>query len=135
MVPVLELTRLESTLHYGTFGTMRINKVCFCVTLEPPNFQNMRNFACIPAGQYQCSKITSPTYGVTFEVRHVPNRSNILFHPGNLVADTEGCILLGQYYGKLRGDRAVRNSGGTFRRFLSDLRDNDTLNLTVSEAY
>jgi len=135
MLPIVEIIRLESNLQYGCFGKMRINKEVFCDTLEPPNFQNMQNMSCIPAGQYLCSKVTSPRFGATYEVRHVPNRANILFHAGNLVKDTEGCILLAQYSGKLRGDRAVLNSGATFKAFMAAMRGHDTFHLTVRECY
>ena len=132
--PVVELIRLENSHQYGTFGVLKIGKQVFCVTLEPPNFDNMRNTSCIPTGQYLCSRIESPNFGETYEVRHVPNRSHILFHAGNWVRNTEGCILLAQHYGKLQGNRAVLNSGATFRRFLSDLGDYDTFSLTIREA-
>ena len=133
--PVVELIRLENSHQYGTFGVLKIGKQVFCVTLEPPNFDNMRNTSCIPAGQYLCSRIESPNFGETYEVRHVPNRSHILFHAGNWVRNTEGCILLAQHYGKLQGNRAVLNSGATFRRFLSELGDYDTFSLTIREAF
>jgi hypothetical protein len=135
MLPIVEINRLESSLNYGCFGVLRINKQVFCVTLEPPNFENMRNISAIPAGQYICGKIKSAKYGETFEVRHVPNRSNILFHAGNLVAHTEGCIILAQHYGKLRGNRAVLNSGATFRAFLGKFLGDDEFSLTISEHY
>lgn len=133
--PVVELIRLENSHQYGTFGALKIGKQVFCVTLEPPNFDNMKNTSCIPAGQYLCSKIESPNFSETYEVRHVPNRSHILFHAGNWVRNTEGCILLAQHYGKLQGDRAVLNSGATFRRFLAELADYDTFSLTIREAF
>jgi hypothetical protein len=133
--PVVELIRLEEHHQYGTFGVLRIQKEVFCVTLEPPDYLNEKSISCIPAQQYLCSKIKSPRFGDTYEVRHVPERSNVLFHPGNLVKDTEGCILLAAFFGKLKGDRAVLNSGATFKEFLKVMAPYDTFHLTVREEY
>jgi hypothetical protein len=133
--PVVELIRLEEHHQYGTFGVLRIQKEVFCVTLEPPDYLNEKSISCIPAQQYLCSKTVSPRFGETYEVRHVPGRSNVLFHAGNLVRDTEGCILLAQFYGKLKGDRAVLNSGNTFKEFLRVMGPYPTFHLTVREEY
>ena len=132
---VVEILRIETTLHYGTFGVLTLDDVAFCATLEPPNFGNMRNMSCIPTGQYRAARIMSPKFGETFEIRHVPNRSGIIFHAGNVVANTEGCVLVAQYWGKLRGDRAVLNSGATFQRLLAELRTLDEFSLTIREVY
>jgi hypothetical protein len=135
MLPVVDLVRLETNLNYGTFGVLRIQKEVFCVTLEPPSFQNMKNLSCIPAGQYKCGRVQTVKIGETFEVRHVPNRFNILFHAGNLVIDTEGCILLAQHYGKLKGNRAVLNSGATFKGFMGAMLGYDEFCLTIKEEF
>ena len=135
LYPIVELIRLENNHNYGTFGTLKIAKETFCVTLEPPDLLNERNVSCIPAGQYLCSRVNSPKFGNTFEVRHVPGRSNILFHAGNWVKNTEGCILLAQSYGKIHGDRAVLNSGSTFRNFLNEMREHYTFHLTITECF
>ena len=135
MNPCVEIIRLETCLSYGTFGALRIQKEVFCVTLEPPCFENMQNMSCIPAGQYRCVRVQSHKYGETFEVHHVPNRSGILFHAGNMVTDTEGCILLAQHYGKLRGDRAVLNSGTTFKEFMNRMQGYNIFILTIKECF
>ena len=135
MLHTVDILRLETNPNYGTFGALRFDTEAFCVTLEPPNFANMRNISCIPAAQYMCGRVVSPKFGDTFEVRHVPNRSSILFHPGNRVKDTEGCIVTAQYFGKLRGDRAVLNSGATFKRFMDKLDGEDEFHLTIRECF
>jgi len=134
MKPVVEIIRLE-TGPQGTFGAMRIQKQLFCLTLELPDLSNRPNISCIPAGQYLCERTDSPRFGETFEVQDVPNRSHILFHPGNVIRDTEGCILVGQTIGKLRGDRAVLNSGMTFNHFLSRFANSESFHLTITEQY
>lgn len=131
---ILEIIRLEES-EQGTIGVLKIDKRVFCSTLEPADRLNERNVSSIPAQQYRVGPVQSPRFGKTYEVRDVPGRSNILFHAGNTAGDTAGCILLGQYPDKLRGDRAVRNSGATFKRFLIELEGSDGVHLTISEVY
>lgn len=135
MLPIVELIRLEEHDPYGTFGVLKLNKSVFCVTLEPPDRENVRNISNIPAQQYICYRHMSPTFGETFRVTHVPGRDNILFHPGNLVENTEGCILLAQHFGKLKGNRAILNSGDTFSNFMRIMKDIKFFHLTIREEY
>lgn len=139
---IVEIIRLECGPD-GTFGVMRIDKAAFCATLEPcmNNNQSLakvgetqKRAGCIPAQQYMCRPIESPSFGGTFEVKDVPGRSGILFHPGNVVGDTAGCILLGQSFGKLRDKRALLNSGATFREFLSAI-GRQPFHLTIVDRF
>jgi len=132
---ILELIRLEENDRFGTFGVLKINKEVFCVTLEPSDRLNAPFVSSIPAQQYICRKTISPRYGETYEVTKVPGRDKILFHPGNAMADTEGCILLAQHFGKLNHNRAILNSGVTFRNFMNKLRGHEEIHLTVKEEY
>ena len=129
----LELIRLESS-QSGVFGALKIDKEVFCVTLEPPDYLNIRNFSCIPTGQYECQLWNSPKFGKTYLVMGVPDRASIVFHAGNTIADTEGCIIVGETWAKLKGDRAVLNSGKTFRELMIRLQD-VTIHLTIREEY
>lgn len=128
----LDLIRLENS-EQGTFGVLRMDGKVFCVTLEPPDRDNARNVSRIPAGRYVCNRVRSPRFGETYEVADVPGRTHILFHPGNVDEDTRGCVLLGNHFGLLRGDRAVLNSGRTFARFLEAAAEAPRLNLTIEE--
>lgn len=133
---VVELIRIEENEIYGTFGVLRINKEAFCVTLEPADHENASNISSIPSQQYICSRVNSPKYGNTFEVLNVPGRSHVLFHAGNTKDHTKGCILLAQYYDKLKGDRAVLNSGRTFEIFNERIMNGiATFHLTIKEEY
>ena len=134
MKPVVELIRLE-TGQEGTFGVLRINKKILGFVLEPPDKLNKANVSHIPSGQYLCRQWNSSRYGKTYAVMDVPERTGILFHAGNTVQDTAGCLLLGSSIGKLRGDRAVMNSGTTFREFIRLLSDRQAFSLTILEAY
>jgi len=130
---ILELIRLEET-GQGTIGVLKINKIVFCFTLEPPDNENLSNVSNIPAQQYNVSPYSSIKYPDVYIVDDVPNRSKILFHSGNIVDHTAGCILLGESLGKLQGNRAILNSGKTFDKFKAILQ-NEGHHLTVSEVY
>lgn len=130
---IVELIRLEES-EAGTFGILRIDKEVFCATLEPADRENEVNRSSIPAQQYMCKPVESPTHGGTFEVTNVPGRTHILFHAGNVVDHTQGCIILGQHFGKLHDQRAVLNSGHTFQQFLNTV-GRKPFKLTVYERY
>jgi hypothetical protein len=134
MIPILELIRLEETQE-GTFGILKINKSVFCVTLEPPDRLNLTNKSSIPAQQYVCNQFTSDKYGKTYEVNDVQGRTSILFHAGNTVNHTHGCIILAESFGKLYGNKAVLNSGKTFKHFMLTVGKYKKLHLTIKEVY
>jgi hypothetical protein len=135
MIPVIEIIRLETSKTYGTLGVLKINKKIFCFTLEPSKEDNQPFVSCIPTGQYDCKRGYSAKYKETFEVMDVTDRTGILFHAGNRLKDTAGCFCLGQYPDKLFGDRAIKNSGKTFKSFMKKLDPYDEFHLTVTEAY
>jgi len=135
MKPILELIRLEENYKFGTFGLLRIQKEVFCATLEPPDLLNKKNVSSIPAQQYKCLRVDTKKWGETFQVVDVPDRTWVWFHPGNTVKNTSGCILLAEHFGKIRGDRAVLNSGKTFKKFMGMLKGYDVLSLTIKEVF
>ena len=115
---VFELRRVCDTLN-GTFGVLLHMRIPFCVTLEPPALGNASDVSSIPEGRYYCKRYSSEKFPNTFEVMNVKDRSNILFHAGNVVKDTAGCILLGASFWKFQNNPGISNSGMTFERFLS----------------
>ena len=129
----LELIRLEES-EQGTLGVLKIDDFLFCCTLEPADKNNKPYISRIPRGVYICDRYSSEKYPNTWEVKGVPDRDRILFHPGNTIEDTEGCILVGQYFGKLRGERAVLNSGKTFKNFMEVTHKEETLYLFIHEV-
>lgn len=66
-----------------------------CHTLELPWKDNIRNLSCIPVGVYDVVKSESAKFGSVFRVQSVKDREGILFHVGNSLKDTRGCILPG----------------------------------------
>lgn len=108
----LELRRiaLKST---HTIGKLSINGCYFCDTLEDPNRDlnkdgrftspecKIYGNTCIPFGRYRIILSHSPKFSPRYNMwmptlLNVPHYSGILIHPGNSVADTSGCILVGK---------------------------------------
>ncbi len=140
--PIVEIIRLEENYDHGTFGVMKINKEVFCWTLEPRDEENAQNISSIPVQQYVCKRVKTGLSSVlrlgldeTFAICDVPGRTDVRFHPGNTDNHTLACILMGETLGKLRGDRAILNSGKTFLRFMNVLEGYDEFHLTIREEY
>jgi hypothetical protein len=130
---MLKLVRLEEARD-GTFGALLIDGHVFCVTLEPPDFDNQQNISNIPPDKYICKRVQSPKYGETFEITDIPNRSHVLFHAGNIVEHTKGCVLLARKWGVLGHNRAILNSGNTFKNFMIKMTGIDECELEIIEV-
>lgn len=125
---MLKLIRVTTGVD-GTFGVLVKDGVPLCVTLELPWKDNERNVSCIPEGSYEFCRVNSPRFGNTFQIAAVPGRSNILFHAGNTIEDTSGCILLGTSYGFMwltRKMLGVRSSKLALRKFMRRLEGKNT---------
>jgi len=132
----VELIRLESNKDYGTLGIIRMGGEVFCCTLEPPDNENRNFISCIPPGSYICQRYYSNKYGWTYQVMDVYGRTYILIHPGNSLRNTLGCILVGETFGKLaNADRAVLNSGKTFKAFMNKMNDMPEFVLIIKEYF
>jgi len=127
------IIRFSESHVYGSFGVLKLNEIPLCPTLEPPDNFNQVGKSQIPPGQYMCQIVKSPKYGYTWEVMDVPGRSNILFHWGNRVHNTQGCILLARYFGELYGDQAIIDSKSMFQEFMKKTTTSDKLHLTITE--
>lgn len=102
----------SATGQYGTFGTLLVDNLPFCLTLEDPDNHNTPNVSCIPAGEYDLIASHSKRFGAIYlYVKDVPGRSGIILgHVGNTLLDTNGCVLLGQIWGYKDSLPAVLNS-------------------------
>ena len=84
-----------------TVGRMYVDGIFFCNTLEDAvrDIQNdgkIPGKTAIPAGTYKVDYTLSPRFGRRLPLLvGVPYFSGIRIHPGNMAADTEGCILVG----------------------------------------
>lgn len=126
-----DIIRLETSYLAGTFGALLVDGEAFGCTLEPYEYGNLPFSSCIPPGQYVCERYDSPKFGETFLILHVPNRDLVMFHPGNVVENTEGCPCIGEHFGKLKGDRAVLNSGKTFDKFMAAMAGVDRFRVSI----
>lgn len=79
----------------GTFGQLVAPKFR-CFTVERPWLQNMATVSCVPAGSYPLILEYSPKFArPLWELKDVPNRSEVKLHPANRSGELEGCIGLG----------------------------------------
>jgi len=134
MVKIFTIKRI-AYIQDGTFGVfLNENNIPFALTLEREWLKNQRGISCIPDGVYICSRIASPKFGNTFEVKNVPNRSEILFHKGNLSDDTHGCILVGEQFEPIGNKTAIISSTKGYGEFLNKLKDDNHFELKIKKA-
>ncbi len=116
----------------GTFGVLVHNGEPFAVTVEEIWRGNKKSKSCIPEGTYLCKKSYYNGGGYeTFEVKDVPNRSEILFHVGNTIEDSQGCILVAERYEHLNNRYAAWHSQEGFDEFMERLEGVDEFMLEV----
>lgn len=103
-------------------------------TIERPYLDNKPFISCIPDGEYIIKPCKSPKFGTTYyvesmdEVNGIPvvgyqvgSRTHILFHKGNTINDSTGCIILGRECGVIEGKRAVLDSKNANKDFMNEL--------------
>lgn len=119
---ILTLKRLVDIPTQGYFGVLFDDKDPFVVTLERNWEDNQHDISCIPTGEYISRyRPNLPHYGNTYEVTNVPNRTDILIHKGNYMRDSKGCILLGNYFDRLKDVLMVADSGTAYTKFMNRL--------------
>lgn len=126
-----KIVRLEQSSQ-GALGALLFNNVIFCFTLQPD--ANDKERFCIPVGDYICKRFHGTKWPNTFEIV-VEGHEALLFHAGNTEVDSEGCILLGSSVFKLKGYRAISNSGLTFKLFMETLQDVNEFPLKIVDCY
>ena len=127
---LIRVARIED----GTFGVLIDTGVPFCVTVERQWINNQAGESCIPIGDYDCKRVNSPNFGNTFEVTNVPGRTAILFHKGNIMDDSHGCLIVGEQFEPLNGKTAVLASGKAFEEFLKRVEGLDKFRLIITEV-
>lgn len=122
----LTLKRINSSSEC-VLGVLELDDKEICKTLELPWRDNQKGISCIPAGEYKLSPYPSSRFGEVYIVNDVPNRTGILIHTGNTADDIQGCILVGDSYGKLNGKKAVLNSRQAFNLLKETLGEEEYL--------
>ena len=121
----------------SVIGTLYLNGIRICDTLENPWIDNARNISCIPEGKYDVRLRLARESGTRdylhLLVKAVPDRTYILFHKGNYPKDTRGCVLVGMsseqdvvYNSKLAMDllmKEIINLGGTNIKLIIKKKD------------
>lgn len=96
-----------------------------CVILELPWRDNARQISCIPEGCHHVKKRWTKRFKSHYKIEDVPDRSNILIHPGNFVKNTLGCQLPGESWQYIDDDPGmdVLHSRATLDKMLATLGD------------
>ena len=123
---MLRLMRNRSR-HRVTFGTLFVDGVLECLTLEdemrerpgaPVSAWKVPKETAIPAGRYRLGLTMSVRFGRVLPVlENVPGFTGIRIHTGNVIDDTEGCILVG----RRASGRMIPESRMTFRKLMATL--------------
>lgn len=105
----------------GNLFVVEGTKILFqCKTLELPWLNNARGKSCIPPGSYPIELEYSPAFKrKLWELKNVPQRSEIKIHQANFFNQLRGCIALGDKHVFINGDefKDLRNSRKTVNRF------------------
>lgn len=89
----MELVLMRDYFDTGTNGSLYLNGVLLCYTIELPWKENHVGCSCIPEGTYALKKRFSDRKKCHMEVLKVPGRSFILIHPANYaMKELQGCI-------------------------------------------
>lgn len=138
----LHLKRTDFLNSKCTIGTLTLDGVEICKTLELPYRENKVRISCIPSGEYICKRYRSPRFpskrqeqlGIkyVFELLDVPNRTYILIHVGNYIKDTEGCILVGESQFVVNGIPSLTNSIIALKKLIRIIGDDTQFKLVIS---
>ena len=121
----VEVIRLEKT-DQGILGVLMIDGIIFCYTLEHPTLF-------LSSGTYPAELEHSPRFNRDlYELKCTGERDQILFHVGNTMDNSSGCILLGSKVGYLDRKRAVLSSGDTLDQFHAELKG-ETLQVSLMD--
>jgi len=129
----LELHRITQS-DTGTLGYLLLRNRILCVTLELPWKNNKQHVSRIPQGSYLCNRIESPRFGWTYHVVGVPDRGEIIFHEGNTIADTRGCILCGSWIAPHNSQFTICKSLKAKNTFLESLRQDPRIALKIVDS-
>ena len=107
--------------------------------IERGDRNNERNVSNVPTGTYPLVWENSPKFGMVWELKDVPNRSECKIHVANMWDEINGCIAPGTYLGELNADGYYDTlaSGDALKRFhlaLADVQEQGTT-ITIFNSY
>ena len=99
----------------STVGSLYVDGEFCCFVLEdryrPPPEAKVKGATAIPCGRYEVRITHSPKFGRDLPLLiDVPGFEGVRIHPGNVPADTEGCLLPG----RVRHGESVQESRAAF---------------------
>jgi hypothetical protein len=113
-----------------TMGRIYVGGDFIGYTLELPWKDNQPRISCIPTGTYEVVFRDDPGSAYKYKhlhVKNVPGRSWILFHVGNFLKDTKGCILPGLS----RSGQTVSSSRKAFNNLMDKLEGATSIKLVI----
>jgi hypothetical protein len=125
----------DSYTENGVFGVLWSDDGSFsCQTLEHAYLFHDGILPKLPVGIYICKRGMHQLEGMTkpfetFEITNVPKHTDILFHTGNVNADSSGCVLVGA---QRIEDKEILGSRAAFAALMDHLKYVDTFELAVS---
>jgi len=109
------------------------NNIPFALTLERPWLDNETDVSCIPPGIYTCKRFHSSKHPDTFQIMDVPGRTGVLFHTGNLMEHSAGCVLVGEMFEPYKGEPAILSSKKGFTEFMTKLENVNEFQLLIQD--
>jgi len=107
---------------FGTFGNLILPSGEVLATVERPWIFNRRRVSCIPIGRYHCEPRVYNRGGYNaVEITGVPDRTHILFHVGNFVRNSNGCILINESHSAINGEWCGIRSRYAFNHFMKEV--------------
>jgi hypothetical protein len=107
--------------------------------IERGDRNNEQNVSNVPTGTYPLVWENSPKFGMVWELKDVPNRSECKIHAANMWNQINGCIAPGTYLGEINEDGYydTLSSGDALKRFhlaLEDMQEQGTT-ITIFNSY
>jgi len=107
--------------------------------IERGDRNNEQNVSNVPTGTYPLVWENSPKFGMVWELKDVPNRSECKIHAANMWNQINGCIAPGTYLGEINNDGYYDTlaSGDALKRFhlaLEDMQEQGTT-ITIFNSY
>lgn len=119
----------------ATHGLLQLDNQNICLTLELPWVGNQAYISCIPEGTYPIHHRYNDRFKSHLEIKKVPERTLILFHPANNAKyDLKGCIApVSQILNPIWGNRSRIAMRKLLEALEADLID-EGVQLYIQEA-